>query len=413
MKRESAHLPKTLYAASALALVLGAGWVGEGFDLDIGFISDASAAEKAGGQGGKAAGPGGDVRGGKQQGGKGSSSSRGGKSMKDVLAEEDEDSDRPPWAGGKKELNPHRGTPNPTPGVPKGDDYGDLWVILRDDLGNPILDTNGQVQPILIDGTIGALTDPDGDGKYELPPELADLVQAVEIGRSNVTRAPDRVITHSLEEALSKLDGLTYSDAMTDPAGRLMLPDGSTIDSPLENLALYQAVLTAVDTNSDGVLEVSIAYTGEAGSGTYTFLVPTADRLDLAAALLAAGSDKTATLSVDRVVNVSLFLGVLDDLQKLLPAYTYDGAATTYAGEQILVYTCTANCEDSDPTNDVVIKEYVNLTDKVTFTTLPKTVSEDGDNTPDVADSDGITGFTQAADDALQVIEYVHDNAVE
>jgi hypothetical protein len=246
-----------------------------------------------------------------------------------------------------------------------------------------------------------------------LPPELADLVQAVEIGRSNVTRAPDRVITHSLEEALSKLDGLTYSDAMTDPAGRLMLPDGSTIDSPLENLALYQAVLTAVDTNSDGVLEVSIAYTGEAGSGTYTFLVPTADRLDLAAALLAAGSDKTATLSVDRVVNVSLFLGVLDDLQKLLPAYTYDGAATTYAGEQILVYTCTANCEDSDPTNDVVIKEYVNLTDKVTFTTLPKTVSEDGDNTPDVADSDGITGFTQAADDALQVIEYVHDNAVE
>jgi len=52
----------------------------------------------------------------------------------------------------------------------------------------------------------------------------------------------------------------------------------------------------------------------------------------------------------------------------------------------------------------------------VSFETVPNTVDENNDgilDTNDTNDLDGIDGFTQATDDALQVIEYVHDYSVE
>ncbi|MBD3635485.1 MAG: hypothetical protein HUJ23_11340 [Methylophaga sp.] len=375
--------------------------------------------------------------GGKRGEGKGADGRGGADSVRGkILSTMDDDSDAPAWARGNRELNPHakggQGQPDGA-GSEKGDDYGDLWVVLRDDSGAPILDENGQIQPIIIvDGlpVVVQLTDPDGDGHYELPTEYADAVQEVELGRSNVTRSPSQVILHSLEEALSKLDGMTLTSDMLTEAGMLVV-DGATIDSPLENLALYQALLTSTDSNNDGLLEVSVDYSGESGAGTYTFLVPESVQLDLAASLLAAGSDKTASLTVDRVVTVSQFLEVDDELSTLLNSYVYDGSTITYGGTTTWINVQVDGMDTpTDLSDDIYQSVEVNLitgttvtydgedifVPGVSFELVPNTVDENSDgilDANDTSDLDGIDGFTQATDDALQVIEFVHDYSVE
>ena len=375
--------------------------------------------------------------GGKRGEGKGADGRGGADSVRGkILSTMDDDSDAPAWARGNRELNPHakggQGQPDGA-GNKKGDEYGDLWVVLRDDSGAPILDENGQIQPIIIvDGlpVVVQLTDPDGDGHYELPTEYADAVQEVELGRSNVTRSPSQVILHSLEEALSKLDGMTLTTDMLTEAGMLVV-DGATIDSPLENLALYQALLTSTDSNDDGLLEVSVDYSGETGAGTYTFLVPESVQLDLAASLLAAGSDKTASLTVDRVVTVSQFLEVDDELSTLLNSYVYDGSTITYGGTTTWINVQVDGMDTpTDLSDDIYQSVEVNLitgttltydgedifVPGVSFELVPNTVDENSDGILDANDTndlDGIDGFTQATDDALQVIEFVHDYSVE
>lgn len=353
-----------------------------------------------------------------------------------ILSTMEDDSDAPAWAKGNRELNPHskgtQGKPG-TAGSKKGDDYGDLWVVLRDDNGDPVLDANGQVQPIIIvDGqpVVVQLTDPDGDGHYEVPAEYTDALQEVELGRSNVTRSPDHVILHSLEEALSKLDGLTLTSDMLSEAGMLIVGD-ATIDSPLENLALYQALLTSTDSNNDGLLEVSVDYSGESGSGSYTFLVPESAQLDLAASLLAAGSDKTAALTVDRVVTVSEFLNVDDQLSSLISNYVYDGASTTYGTSTAWINVQVDGLDTpADFSDDIYQSVEVNLVSGATitydgqeifvpgvsFVSVPSSVDNNNDGILDANDDgylDGIYGFTQATDDALQVIEFVHDYSID
>ena len=64
----------------------------------------------------------------------------------------------------------------------------------------------------------------------------------VELGRLSVGRAPEKVLTHSLDEALSKLTAAGAVIAV-DSTGRLTV-NGVTIDSPLENLALYDKYMT-------------------------------------------------------------------------------------------------------------------------------------------------------------------------
>lgn len=360
------------------------------FDAGIaqaGIIAEAHAAED-GAKGGKGAM--GAQRGGKGQGGSTAAQRGGNKSIGDILAGEEEDSDRPVWAGGNKELNPHRGEGNAGGDSKKGGDYGDLWVILRDDLGNPILDANGNIQ-LCLDAACTEVVQLTADG--ELPPEYAASVIPVEFGRLNIARSPSKVLEHSLVEALAKLDDGVFGDTVTlDPSGRLTI-DGTTIDSPLENLALYEALLTAPAV--DGVVTLSVSTTVE-GSGdvTYTFSVPESVRLDLAASALAAASDKTGELNVDEVVNISKFLGVDDELAALVGDYTYDRTAT-YDDVKVWVLVETSP--------GVYTATEVSILDTVTFNAVP---AIDGD-------TDGIDRFTQAADDAVQVLEYVHDNALD
>jgi len=176
--------------------------------------------------------------------------------------------------------------------------YGDLYVIERDGAGVPITrnvtytdaETNQAVtvacvQPLAescamlplwgeCGGTYpsGVLTptvacafnaelydpcavyaNPDG-----VTDQFTDMIQEVSFGRESVSRAPATVMDKSYAEALKSINSaaaMCETFAMKlDPAGRLTLCLASetvpvtwawkTIDSPLENLGLYRAVMT-------------------------------------------------------------------------------------------------------------------------------------------------------------------------
>lgn len=400
MKSSIVNLQRTAIVAGIGLAIFVSGAALTAFENmnELSIITAAQAAEGSGSGGGHEGGSGGKQQG-KGAANKGSQTKRGGNHEIDRILGEDaseEDSDRPPWAMGNKEANPHSGTSGSKGGsTKKGTDYGDIWVILRDDEGTPILDAvNGNVQPCL-DLACTTYVQLTADG--ELPAEYTSQVIGVEFGRLNVARSPSKVTEHSLVEALSKLDGGTLGvDVTLDPAGRLVV-DGSAIDSPLENLALYVALLTAPV--KDGVVTLSIT-TNVEGSGdtTYTFSVPEDVRLDLAASMLAAASDKTGDLTVDEIVNISKFLGVDDELAALVGDYTYD-RDTIYGDVSVWVLKQSTDADG----NTIYIPTEVDVIDVVTFNTTP---AIDGD-------ANGIDRFTQAADDAVQVLEYVHDNAID
>lgn len=311
---------------------------------------------------------------------------KGGKSMEDIMrdvAGEDDDgdeSDRPVWAGkdGVGE-NPNK-NPNPNPGMTKGDLFGDMYVILRDANGVPILSDAGYVQPIDENGDPIPL---DEDGH----PIDESLAMEVELGRLNVSRAPTRVLTSRADEVVGLLN--TATAITTDAAGRLVLTvDGEqkTIDSPLENLAIYVALMT--DGSIPGVT---------ADLGTYSFLndgALTAADVDAAAAFLAGGADKTLEVVVDRVAYLNQFLDIggtvtgEDGLNYFdFSSFDYDRAATFAS------VTATVLVETSP---GVWEEQTVNIYDAVFG----------GVN---VTDDGGIDSFTQAVDDSRAVINYVHE----
>lgn len=399
---------RTAISAQSFALALGAASVLAVLPAIVMPSGAAVAAQGEGGQhGANGQGGQGGQRGQGGQGGQGGlqGTGRGGsgsaleeevmRGRRGASTEAEEDSDRPAWAGTPgRDGKPGRG--NKTPGVSKGDSYGDLWAILRDDDGNPVLDANGNIQPCLnADCTETAQLTADG----ELPEEYADQVVEAEFGRLNVTRAPSSVLDHSLAEALAKVDGMVITadnlSQVTDEAGRLIDLFGNTIDSPLENMALYKALLEATDSApTDGFYTLSVVAQDEGGaSSTLTLRVSASVVPTLAASAIAAGSDKTGTLTVDEVMYISGFLGVDDELSKLVSTATYDRDARFDRDVTVLVY---------DPDNNVYVPTTVNVLDAVQFTAIPQIDS----------DGNGIDTFTQNADDAVQVLEYVHDNAL-
>src|SRR5690606_37287652 len=177
-----------------------------------------------------------------------------------VDASEEEDSDRPEWAGVKGGKAGGGGKPFGA-GTKKGDLYGDMYILLRDVNGVPLEDSNGDELVVAFyydsTGALGPVT--DADGKLVAIPrnEEGDLLTSVtvgettyddvpgevELGRLSVGRSPSKVLDHALDEALSKLtaDGAVIA---IDSSGRLTV-DGTTIDSPLENLALYDKYMVS------------------------------------------------------------------------------------------------------------------------------------------------------------------------
>lgn len=330
----------------------------------------------AGGGGGK----GGARKGSSQAGGQG----KRGIEDRVFRAEPDEDSDRPDWAGVKGGKAGGGGRPAGA-GTKKGDLFGDMVVLLRDENGEPIL-VNDQLQVIAFiydeTGNVVPLTDSAGNLVIIPYNEEGDLLTQVvvdgttysvvpaevDLGRLSVGRSPSKVLDHALDEALSKLTSPTAVIGL-DAAGRLTV-DGVTIDSPLENLALYDVYMT-----TGSIPGVTLP----AGFNP--------------ASLFAAAADKTSTVIVDTVVYMNSILGINTETSYYdFSTYNYDRYTTWKdAKAVVLVLQPDGTYAEQEISLYEVVFDSTNWTDTT---------------------AGGADDFTQAADDYLQVLEFVHDNAV-
>lgn len=370
----------TVFAALAIPMA-----VDSVAGLDLGGISSARAAEGSGAM------KGGANKGGANKGGayKGSQGGKGGESSQKIfrIPAAEEDSDRPVWAGVKGGKAGAGGKPVGA-GTKKGDLFGDMVVLLRDANGVPILTSTGLVQVIayVYDASGNLVPLKDASGKlvvipYNAEGDLESTVTVdgttynvysaeVDLGRLSVGRAPTKVLQHSLDEALAKL---TTASAVIglDAAGRLTV-NGVAIDSPLENLALYETYMKT------GTLP---GVTLPAGFNP--------------AALLAAAADKTGTINVDTVVYMNSILGI--------------NTGTTYydfSSAQYDRYTTWKNA-----TAPILVLQSDGVTYKVETVNLYDAVFNNT-NWTDPTASGGADDFATAADDYLKVIEFVHDNGV-
>ena len=265
--------------------------------------------------------------------GKGSSAGGAGRPA-DAGEGDEEDSDRPAWAG-PNPTEDKPGRPNANPGVSKGDTYGDLYVVVRDEDGVPVLvdgylqlkDAEGNVVAYLKDGEFYA----EIGGDLLTDPEVEALNLAeVELGRLNVGRSPTTVLESRYEEVESNLS--TAVSISLDASGRLVIEaaDGTTktVDAPLENLALYVDLMTngALFTDNEALQTLLV----DSGLGFLVDGTFDSSDLEVAASLLAASSDKAGEIIIDEVVYMNDILGIegtLDGGYVDYSAFTYDRAS--------------------------------------------------------------------------------------
>lgn len=393
MKTGSVSLKKLLVTSTAVcALALGFGGVAELAP----FTATAVQAQESGHSGGGKGGSGGHEDGsdhddgGHEDGGSKGGSGKGGTGavgghrggIEDKVFEEDEgpsDEAKGPHYGGGKDV---QGKPEGA-GSKKGDLFGDMVVILRDENGVPILTPEGYVQPLDAEGNPLPLNE---EGEVINP----DAMVEVELGRSNVARSPSKVLDRQLDEVIAAINA---ADSVTlDASGRIVTTtDGEekTVDSPIANLALYKTILNT------GTIEGIDASKLPAELANLADGVKTNDDLLSAVGFLAGATDKEGALSIDEIVYLNSILGI-------------DGTITGADGRSYIDY--------SDFTYDRS-STYDGVTATVLVETAPGVYES---RTVDVMDAvfggadasgDDVAGYAQAADDARAVLLYVHDNS--
>lgn len=353
-----------------------------------------------------------------------------------------------PGGGGGKGNGNGNGNGNGG-GNPKGDLYGDQIVVLRDldpldDGGNgePVLDDynedgqmiavgydpTGEYPTANADGLFPIYFEEVGDGDYEIPEALLPYVQEVELERANVARAPDRVMEKALDAAVEKL--ITADEIKVDAAGRLMYStDGGdtflTIDAPLENLAIYTALMTA---GTSGAWPDVQADWGEIQVGDDVVDLSFLADADLGfdpSALMGAAWSKAGEITLDALLYENTTLDVNEVTQGTgAPSVDYfdftDGTTETYD------YVRSAEYEDTwlrwieyDDVSGDPYFEYGTVYDAVfggvewEDTYLAVDTNGNDDPSDDVfyyadASDSGANDFAQAADDSRAVIEFMH-----
>ncbi len=328
-------------------------------------------------------------------------------------------------------------TIQPTTQPDTGELYGDLYVILRNVDGVPMLDSYGCIQPIASDGTVLQLYTSVVDDIYcEVTADLAMLVQTVDFGRLNLGRAPDGVIAHAFDEAVNSMNSAT--EMGIDPAGRLsLLLDGEwkTIDAPAENLALYIKMMTdghwiTVDTTPivrGGQTEVeerpvlndtAKTLLANLGYGILTIVpdpalnlkadqILTTNELQLAASLLAAAADKTGSINLDKLIYINSIYGINQkgSLPGEIEGKTYFNFGAFDYNRAIFNGRSSGGCGSGSvwvlqPVPDSTMWEQVCMEIQPW---IFKGATASGGN---------IRGYSQASDDALTVIEYIHNYEV-
>lgn len=356
-------------------------------------------------------------------------------------------SEKPDWTGGNPGLNPGRGGGGKPDGAgsKKGELFGDQLTLYRDldpsdggGNGEPVLDDNGQLIPIgydptLVlggdDGLFPIYFEADAEGDYEIPADLLPFVQEVELERANVARAPSKVQEKALAAALDKV--MNADVIQTDPAGRIMYSnDGgatfATIDAPLENLALYQYLMTNPDGSAGAWPDVTDDW-----DPVFQALLgdDTTDPDWDPSALMGAAWSKEGEITLDALLYENTTLGVnkvtgsgetlnityFDFSDPSGELYDYDRAAT-YEDTWIR----WIEIEDGEP----VFKYgtvYDAVFDGVQWEDQYLLLNDQGNTDPTDDEFDyvsatgsGLNDFTAAADDSRAVIEYMHNyQAVE
>ena len=349
--------------------------------------------------------------------------------------------------------DPAEAAPGGQPGRPGGGgeevpDYGDLIILLRTDDGVPVPspavmvpdpETGEMVDGGLCWQPIAAVDFPyDGwdpgdrvvvptvstpvDGGWLIPvdqyncsveAQFSTFTQEVDFGRINQARSPDSVFASQLEDVLIKL--ATADSTSLDPAGRMVastcgideVTTTSTIDSPLQNLAVYRQLM----------LTGSIGVPLPQGAGV----------LDTAARGLGVASDKGGEVDVDTVAYLNQAMG-LDVASTILPKlsetyreevqgeiqlvtkYFLDYGAFGYSrATNFGALPSPAYIPATGPQAGVF--EYLAVLDPgvPTFTIVQGPIMG-----AVFADEPGITtgnigGFAQASDDTRAVINFMHD----
>ena len=212
---------------------------------------------------------------------------------------------RPPGAGGGG-----GGGSNAPP------DYGDLWVLLRYESGLPMLTDDFCQQPIAAETFEGCIQKPNTTEPEDcvvipvdpetcaVPLDYAIYTQEVDFGRINEARSPEAVFEAQLEDVLVNL--ATAGCLTLDPAGRPVYSsveiDGdlpvivtSTVDSPLQNLAMYRQLML------EGSLPGGLLLPGMEEPQGWLFT---------AARALGAASDKTGEVTEDMWIYLNDILGL-------------------------------------------------------------------------------------------------------
>lgn len=239
---------------------------------------------------------------------------------------------------------------------PKLNGVFDLTILVRDEDGFVVMETPAgggdpvpKTEPVTINpGEDKLLTlDDDGfspivlyDAEGELLPAVVEHVIPVEQGRLNLIRTTEDVIDRRMQEVIKNFGDGTVADVIRDYCGRLFMlrteaaqADGiqdKPIDSPLENMAVYYQLMVygfSQSAKDNGLLFI---VEEEPEIGGFNFQSHLDDRwgdgplsydgLDtaeqrhfvasLAAASMAAASDKTDRLIIDEIVLVNRFLNI-------------------------------------------------------------------------------------------------------
>lgn len=325
-------------------------------------------------------------------------------------------------------------------GTSQSSDLGDLYVLLRDASGVPILTPESCRQPLAapgvtltssIDGTV-ACTPSSSTESCAIPvdgatcgiqPGYEAYAQEVDFGRTSVVRSPSSVLDSQLEDALVNLS--TADCKSLDAAGRLVtsvvddygVVTSAPIDSPIQNLAIYRQLML---TGYLGTASSQVELPG--GMGVQHVL-------DTAARSLGAASDKSGKVNVDMVVYLNQILGIAaESVSTYLPKVCIDYKAEVQ-GVVKMVRKCYLNYGAYNfnraanfgalPYPAYIASgsphegwfEYLSVLDPTpTFgiaqgpiaSAVPALTAD-----PGFADSN-IRGFAQAADDTRAVIDFMH-----
>lgn len=311
---------------------------------------------------------------------------------------------------------------------------GCVQPITLDELNPPVIDPDTNAEKLF---TYDQYVDSEGDtiivNLIPLDPECkipagyettwGAQTTEVDSGRLALARTTDYVIEAAYNEAIAVINssvsvdmdnnGLVEPAVTLDAAGRLLLillddqglPYFKTVDSPRENLALYQRLLLEMK-NGKGCLPGITVDLGDLFhlACTSTTDDPNQDLLR-AASFLAGAADKSGAIGIDEVIYLNSILGIntiTETTDSLLVTgyfdfkfFTYD-RSNTYSAVTASLLQPGATLESGYPTT-FEVKSNVPIYEKVFF------------DIDWVKPENPIINFVRASDDAVSVIYYIHN----